>query len=212
MNKPDLIGLTLLIPYLIILYYIQPLYSIILSLIYLIILVNLVIISRSYFKNEASHLWIVPASYLVYYGLNMILSELFTPGLFFFILLFLSMAVYGGGYGELSRYNWIYIIVLASIFILTPLLGLRYYLFYLATPVIDYLWIRGFSSAGYLDIILSSIVIVLIYLPLASIMILLILGLAIIRVPLYLRGLDTYMMFIDYYIRLFYGWLIGFGY
>lgn len=212
MNKPDLVGKILVIPYLLTLFYLPSFSSMVLSIIFFIILLNLDILSREFYKVEVKRLWVIPLSYLIYLALNLLLEDIFTPGIFFFILIFLLMAIYEEGYGSLREYIWLYIVILSTIIVLVALLGMRYYVFYLITPTIDYILIRSLSSLEYMDVFLTDLVSILVYLPITSIFIVYIAGIISLKIVSYLKGLDTYLMFIDYYLRILYGWLIGFGY
>lgn len=212
MNKADILVKLALIPYLYSLYLLNVNASLVISIVYAALIVNIDLILRSRFRIFIKPSWIIPLSLLIYYIIILFIPGYMSIGVALLSILILSLTLYKGDLKTMSNYLWLYIVILASVFIIIPVIGFRYYIFYLATPALDYMWFRVLSNMDYLDYILSISILALLYYlvnPLYSIYVVIV---NLIRILLYNRDLDTYLMFIDYYTRIGYGWLIGFGY
>ncbi len=212
MNKADILVKLALIPYLYSLYILNADASLIVSIVYTALILNIDLALRSRLRIIIKPSWIIPLSLLIYYIIILFIPGYMSISVAFLSILILLLSLYKGDLKTTSNYLWLYIIILASVFIIIPVIGFRYYIFYLATPALDYMWFRVLSNVDYLDYIISISILALLYYlvnPLLSIYVIIV---NLIRILIYNRDLDTYLMFIDYYTRIGYGWLIGFGY
>jgi len=112
---------------------------------------------------------------------------------------------------RVNRVIWLYIVTLGVVPIALSLLDLGNYLFFIATPVIDFLWIYGYSTRDYLDRFASIIPLVILYFIVAYPYFFYVGVFNLIRVLLDAWDLAPQVFLLDYYFRVLIGWLIYYG-
>ena len=211
MNIPDTICKLLLIPYFISLLFLEQPYLLVASLFSLIIIVNIGLVSRSRYRLAIKPSWILPLSFIILYSIEMLLPNPLGVGVLYLSIALLLTVYFGSELEELSKYSWLYLLSIVVLLIVISLTGLGNYLFYIATPLVDYLWLEGMSSQDMGDRLLVLIPLLLLYYVVASPIIIYVGIINIIRILSSLEGIGQYILFIDFYLRLAAGWFVGLG-
>ena len=207
----DIFSKLLLIPYLLSLVYLSQPYLLASSLLFLLILLNIYFLGRSRWGILSKPVWVLPLAFSITYILSIFLPGLIGLGVFYPSLAVLLLLLFGNELGEVPESGWLYMISLFVVFGLVSYLGLGSYMFYVVTPLIDYLWFEGVSSMELIDIPLSLAPIILVYLVVAPLFIVYVLAVNLVRG--FLSRVPRYYLFLsDQYLRIVVGWFLGLGY
>ena len=211
MNSRDALSILILLPYLTSLYILPGIYSLTLSLLTLLILLNIYFLARAGNRGSPKPFWLLPLSFTILYSLSTILSINF-PDVFYLSLASLLLIFFGGGLEEAPHDSTIYLGVVISATALALILRLGSLLFYIATPLIDFLWLEGFSGQRYLDKALTLAPLILVYLVIAPQFFLYVFFFGVLRLPFLGGRFRYFLLYIDYFLRILLGWFLGLGY
>jgi len=201
---------TSLIPYLLVLSYLNSTNSLVASIVFSIAIINVVALGASLKKLELlGNMWIVPISLTIFYAFRIGFG--LNEGMAYASILLLTVALNGREIvkGMSNGFSAALVALIASAIAVTYL-GFSRLSFYLITPIMESSLLSVYRDS--INIVVIAAVITSLYIAfLPPSMIPYVVAVLGTKAYLALRGLSSYGAVADYILRPVYGGLIGFG-